>query len=737
MNPPSTTLKYLSHRDELGPWLTAAGLTGKGVEVGVLYGAYTSKLLSTWPGHVCAVDPWQNQDPAIYFDGQNTLDMNHVWAQVQAALGQHRRCTLMRMMSLEAAKRFEDCSLCAIYLDGNHALEAIRPDINAWFPKVKIGGIFGGHDFFSRYDKDTNSDASTAVMDFAERIGIRPHVTWDTSWWFVKTAEADAAFHASVPQAPRVAPVDNSTTELVAVLAVSHTDFHLAVKWLKWLVWLERDNALPDCSEVVVYGSKALQPELWSQLKSAATGLAAAFRATPEVYERGYGPSANYIFRTALEMVSREHPGRGMLWCEADTVPMRPTWLAEVQAEYQSCGKPFMGDFVIHPKSVAGIDHLTGVAVYSPQWRKYAPSLAMLPAPRPEQGWDSSCSHETLPQAARSKTIQQIWRYGTKDAQPGSILPSTALFHQCKTGAVIDSLCVAAGFDLIPLGPQLSRVSSVAEVMAQDQGPQVEFLIVTFRRDIDFLKYCLRSIEKYATGFSGITLVVPESEKKYFAWVGDRAKLRYIAEPDNKGMLAHEIAVCRADEHCPKADFVVHMDADCMLWRATTPSAFIPGGKCLMVYERYAAITNPNRHIWKRVVTKCAGFEPQFETMVRHPQVYPRALYPRVRKIVEDATGREFGEYVYSCENNFPQGFAEFPLLGAVGLRDMPDLFAAMEYDHADDAARVGREPGSFQYAYRPARDHVVELHSHSGLARYKADMDKFLLGQLPEWHIK
>lgn len=53
----------------------------------------------------------------------------------------------MRMTSLEAAKQFEDNSLDFVFLDASHEYEDIMADLEAWYPKVKAGGLFAGHDY--------------------------------------------------------------------------------------------------------------------------------------------------------------------------------------------------------------------------------------------------------------------------------------------------------------------------------------------------------------------------------------------------------------------------------------------------------------------------------------------------------------------------------------------------------------------------------------------------------------
>lgn len=734
------TLKYLSHRDQLGAHLAKAGFAGKIVEVGTLYGAFASVLARSFPGQVVCVDPWANQPQDVYHDGANHLDMEGVYQQAKATL-EPMGCRLIRAYSLAGAAQFKDGELDAVYLDGNHALQAVRDDIAAWWPKVKIGGIVSGHDFFTRYDKDTNSDAQTAVMELADRLDQRPHVTWCTSWYFVKTAEADAKFRG-VKVAPKVA-IDRSKTPVVPVLAVSHADFHLAVKWLRWASRMAQESKVE--IPLRVWASKALNEEHIAVLTAALEGIGSnnVVKQAPELFEKGYAPSANYQFRTALEMMTADFPGCAMLWCEADTVPMHARWLRTIEAEYRKHAKPFMGDIVRYPANgEPGIDHMTGTGVYPPDWRELAPSLQILPEPRPHQGWDSMCAHEILPQAAQAQSIKQVWRPApmtlawmkANKATPNDI----ALFHQCKDGTMIDVLVAESGGVAIELGQPLPKYVAPKPVVTTPDGTAVEIMVVACARDKAFLRYCLDSIKRNARGFSGVTLVVPELELAAFAWAKPYAKLRGIHEPAGKGMLAHEVAICRADEHCPDAGAIVHVDADCVFWEPVSAGDYVRNGKCLMVREKYEWVgqRNPNRLIWRDCVERATGLRPEWETMVRHPNVYPRSLYAHTRKVVEQHTGRDFDGFVYAQENGFPQGFAEFPTLGAVGIADMPQLFDFVDYDHAADQKIVGIGV-EFQYAYMAGRDHLVETWSHGGINRYRQHLDAWAAGTLPRYFVK
>ena len=53
----------------------------------------------------------------------------------------------MKMTSVEASTKFEDESLDFVFIDASHAYEDVKLDIETWMPKVKLGGIIGGHDY--------------------------------------------------------------------------------------------------------------------------------------------------------------------------------------------------------------------------------------------------------------------------------------------------------------------------------------------------------------------------------------------------------------------------------------------------------------------------------------------------------------------------------------------------------------------------------------------------------------
>lgn len=78
------------------------------------------------------------------------------------------RIQIIRKDSIEASKDFPDGEFEYIYIDGGHEYETVLRDCIAWWPKLKEGGVFAGHDWWKESVKK-------AVLEFANtngKIGI-------------------------------------------------------------------------------------------------------------------------------------------------------------------------------------------------------------------------------------------------------------------------------------------------------------------------------------------------------------------------------------------------------------------------------------------------------------------------------------------------------------------------------------------------------------------------------------
>lgn len=59
--------------------------------------------------------------------------------------------TPIREHSQMAPNRYEDRSLDFVFIDADHSYDEVKKDIECWYPKVKLGGIIAGHDYYNSY----------------------------------------------------------------------------------------------------------------------------------------------------------------------------------------------------------------------------------------------------------------------------------------------------------------------------------------------------------------------------------------------------------------------------------------------------------------------------------------------------------------------------------------------------------------------------------------------------------
>ena len=89
-----------------------------------------------------------------------------------------RRWHPIRLPSVKASRCFEDGELDFVFIDGEHSYEAAKADIEAWWPKVRSGGLLMGHD----YDRQRFAGVCRAVDEFgrehAVEVGRRGHSVW-------------------------------------------------------------------------------------------------------------------------------------------------------------------------------------------------------------------------------------------------------------------------------------------------------------------------------------------------------------------------------------------------------------------------------------------------------------------------------------------------------------------------------------------------------------------------------
>lgn len=167
--------------------MNANGLTGSAVEIGVAFGGYATTVLASWQGReYYLVDPWEQQPKEIYKERTEGVQYNSWHEQCRALAARDPRVIILREYSARAADQLPDNYFDSVYIDGNHCREAFSLDLEKWWPKVKSGGLFGGHDCYDATTDGHYCEVATVLKEWSEARNLTPTLTPCSSWWIVK-----------------------------------------------------------------------------------------------------------------------------------------------------------------------------------------------------------------------------------------------------------------------------------------------------------------------------------------------------------------------------------------------------------------------------------------------------------------------------------------------------------------------------------------------------------------------
>lgn len=150
-----------------------------GVYKGELMRVVLRSPLANYLKHYYAIDPWEVHDD--HWHGATKKQWDGMYWSVAKYMPWFPALKVIRMVSTEAARMFPDSSLDFVYIDGDHAYESVRRDIAAWLPKVRNGGLIGGHDYVNDDSKITSIyDVRRAVKEaFGDDFE-----TWKSWTWY-------------------------------------------------------------------------------------------------------------------------------------------------------------------------------------------------------------------------------------------------------------------------------------------------------------------------------------------------------------------------------------------------------------------------------------------------------------------------------------------------------------------------------------------------------------------------
>jgi hypothetical protein len=154
-----------------------------GAEIGVLKGENELVMLKNLSiKKLYLIDPYNYEIPDGTFENDDLLSYEK---EAKKKLKKFRDKTIwIRKKSSEAVKEMPELDF--VYIDGSHAYEIVKQDIENYYRKVKKGGFVGGHDIENYINPQMG--VVQAVTEFAVKNKIKLYIG-QQDWWFIKNKD--------------------------------------------------------------------------------------------------------------------------------------------------------------------------------------------------------------------------------------------------------------------------------------------------------------------------------------------------------------------------------------------------------------------------------------------------------------------------------------------------------------------------------------------------------------------
>lgn len=161
---------------------------GRGVEVGILDGAFSANAINIWPGvsEYRMVDRWQNVETDFY---------RHSEERYQSICERFTKpYKVVRNDSLSESQAEADGYFDWVYLDDEHSFTHVTKELSAWWPKVSQNGILAGHDYAHEHRWPLWMSVKDAVDAWGRQTQQAIYSSIDfQDWWTIKSKTPSAS----------------------------------------------------------------------------------------------------------------------------------------------------------------------------------------------------------------------------------------------------------------------------------------------------------------------------------------------------------------------------------------------------------------------------------------------------------------------------------------------------------------------------------------------------------------
>ena len=139
----------------------------------------------------------------------------------------------------------------------------------------------------------------------------------------------------------------------------------------------------------------------------------------------GWPEAPNHMFYSTAERLAEHHNKDPWFWFEGDVFPLKSDFLTQIEEEYETVGKPYMG--VINSSRYLKPDgnqfeqgrHMVGCGIYPPDFTTRCSRVHFIPEKMPFDVW---IEDEVIPDCHDTKLIFHAWNTGKYHLVDGELI---------------------------------------------------------------------------------------------------------------------------------------------------------------------------------------------------------------------------------------------------------------------------------------------------------------------------
>lgn len=200
----------------------------------------------------------------------------------------------------------------------------------------------------------------------------------------------------------------------------------------------------------------------------------------------------------------------------------------------------------------------------------------------------------------------------------------------------------------------------------------ISTITVTYDNDLNFLKYNLKSFDKFCKGYDRNVVVLDDIGSKktedYLNSINQEFFINHEAKKIHRGYIRQQYIKLFSEQYFPKnTDYICHVDSDNIFTDHHDPSIYFKNNKPILGITKWKDMQVT---AWREHTDRAVGFKTSHEYMRRMPLIYPTWLFPDFRDYLNSLHTEGIINFLNSTKT-----FSEYNALGAYAYKYHKDEF--------------------------------------------------------------